>query len=197
MGIRRARSVIIISLLIGFSICLQAFQVYVEAEKSSNSEKLWDGFLAAGPTFLLAFLSIRSERKKEKKNNLEKLEKERENNEKKRIQDKEQLEKEWYNQIVLKKIMDSITDYFDYTDDQLKDIEASNVAKEIREKRLVCLRKLSILNIFDEILYKNCVDLLLESVDNLSDEKLLILKKRKNSDLKIKLIKELYKYIKK
>lgn len=184
MGIRRIRNTLIAGLLIIFSKLLYGMQVYVQPKDSSVLEKIFDGFLAAGPTLLLAFFSIKSERKKDEKND-----------EKRRIQAEKNLEKEWYNQIILNKLLDPLSEYFDYLEDNMESTE-NEILKETKNKRLDCLRKLSLLRIFDEKLYKNCFDKLLLANDNTTSSLPIRQKRIINKKLKNEIYQKLYLYIK-
>ncbi|MGL5049215.1 MAG: hypothetical protein ACRC6A_02120 [Fusobacteriaceae bacterium] len=183
MGIRRTRSALIVCISL-ISSLLYGMDIYVQSKDSSFIEKIIDGFLAAGPTLLLAFFSICFQRKKDELNE-----------EKKKKQAQENLEKEWYNQIVLIKLLDPLSEYFDYLEDNMGTTDIESL-KSIKKKRMNCLRKLSILKIFDEDLHRNCLDKLMLSTDNERSCITNMSKRIINRRLKSELYQNMYQYIK-
>ena len=86
--------------------------------------------------------------------------------------------------------MKNIQDYFDATEEFLKNIK--QYGKIHREKRNKIRKELDCLTMFDKILYSKIRDILLESIDNFTSEESIQKKIQKNTLLKITTLQFLF-----
>lgn len=143
MGFRRNKYFGIIFLFIFFNISILAFDVIVEAQpKDSIAEKIVETFITSVPGILIAYLGIIDNKKRDKK----------------------AIEIQWYNDIVLDKIIPVINDYFDFLTDNLQklnesDVETESKAKLFRNKTQGIIKLLTIFDKDDNIQRKITIHL--------------------------------------
>lgn len=200
MGFRRIRNITIISLLIIGEVVLGEEIIKVELiSKSSYVMELVKEAVkilaGAVPSIGLAFYAARKERKK------------REEFEKESLKEKERLlNSEWYNSLILEKVLEGIRDYYVYIDRQLNEIELledENEKKErilnftsiTRAEREKIRSYISYIKLFNKELYGKCQGEILNSVDiNSSEESDIEQKKRRNRKARDEIFKLLYEY---
>ena len=173
MGFRRFRSFILIFIIIlSFPVYSQV-QIYLNSPPSTGIdiskivEMTISNILSTLSAAAIAYFGIRRERKKDEKN----------------------LKKEWYNKIILDKLIDVVNDYFDSVEGSLK----TNKQDRVRKKRLELKRKLDYLKIFDTNLHTKISNLIIDSVDNITNNTSLKEKIRKNNNFKIEVLNLLFK----
>lgn len=200
MGFRRIRNITIISLLIIGEVVLGEEIIKVELiSKSSYLKELAEEavkiLFGALPSIGLAFYAAGKERKK------------REEFEKEALKEKERLlNSEWYNSLILEKVLEGIRDYYVYIDKQLNEIELledENEKKErilnftsiTRAEREKIRSYISYIKLFNKELYGKCQGEILNSIDiNSSEESGIEQKKRKNIKARDEIFKLLYEY---
>ena len=185
MGIRRVKIIeitldiicIIFSVYCIFCIIIMLKDFLIHFNLINVSSKLKnEKFIEITFSFLLSsffsgilfYYSIRRERKKEERN--------------------QRLE--WYNEVVLRSLLKNIQDYFDTTEEFLKNTK--QYGKIHREKRNKIRKELDCLTMFDKILYSKIRDILLESIDNFTSEESIQIKMQKNTLLKITTLQFLF-----
>lgn len=174
MGFRRIRNITIIFLLF-FSYSFSDMQVIIENDSSFWSkicENFISTFFSTSSALLLAYWGIRRERKKEEKN----------------------LRQEWYNKIILEKLIDLISEYYDFIDNNMLWLNGLNdgITNDLRKIRNKLRHKLDYLKLFDKELYLQCAKIIQDSMDNYSSDLGMIEKKQKNNSLKIEILKKIY-----
>lgn len=173
MGFRRFRNFVLIFIfIISFPIYSQV-QIYLNSsssgiDKIKITEMVISTLLSTVSAGAIAYFGIRRERKKDEKN----------------------LKKEWYNTIILDKLIDVVNDYFDSIEGSL----LTNKQERFRKKRLELKRKLDYLKIFDTNLYIKISKLIIDSVDNITNDNVTTAEKiRINNNFKIEVLDLLYK----
>ncbi|MEG9320444.1 hypothetical protein [Fusobacterium varium] len=147
-------------------------QVFIECSNSNGIDinKILELFISTTlSTFsaaIIAYFGIRRERKKDEKN----------------------LKKEWYNAIILGRLIDIVNDYFDSIEGALK----TNKTSKFTQLRLKLKRKLDFLKIFDLVLYKKVSKIIIDSADNITDNIPLNDKLKKNNEYKVSILKLIY-----
>ena len=178
MGIRRVKIIeitldiicIIFSVYCIFCIIimLKDFLIHFNLKNEKFIEITFSFLLSSFFSGILFYYSIRRERKKEERN--------------------QRLE--WYNEVVLRSLLKNIQDYFDTTEEFLKNTK--QYGKIHREKRNKIRKELDCLTMFDKILYSKIRDILLESIDNFTSEESIQIKMQKNTLLKITTLQFLF-----
>lgn len=132
-----------------FLIHFNLISIYSKLKNEKFIEITFSFLLSSFFSGVLFYYSIRRERKKEERN--------------------QRLE--WYNEVVLKSLLKNIQNYFDTTEDLLKDTR--KYVKIHRKKRNKVRKELDCLIMFDEILYGKIREILLESIDNFNSEEVV------------------------
>lgn len=201
MGFGRIRNITIISMFIIGEIILGEEILKIEViDKGFKWEELilevFKMFIGALPSLALAFYAAKKERKK------------REEFEKNNLKEKERiLRLEWYNNLVLGKVVEKIREYYIFIDDELDKIETLtdltekenkiyDFTDDTRKERDKLRSYLSYIMLFDYKLYKKCQTKVLESVDvnSIIRNSSISAKKRKNKKAKDEILKLLYEY---
>ena len=151
-----------------FLIHFNLISIYNKLKNEKFIEITFSFLLSSFFSGVLFYYSIRRERKKEERN--------------------QRLE--WYNEVVLKSLLKNIQNYFDTTEDLLKDTRKN--VKSHRKKRNKVRKELDCLIMFDEILYRKIREILLESIDNFNSEEVIQKKIKENTRLKITMLQHLF-----
>lgn len=177
MGSRRIRYITLIILLL-LNVTNGYSNVSINIRPPSENtvsliDKFINGFIAALPGLIIAFIGIGIERKKEKKN----------------------LRIQWYNTMILDETLTNIRDYYDFIEKNVQDLNnnVTAIKEEIRALRQKTTFFLDYVKIFDENVFTTCKKMVNDSVDNYTNANIGLSEiKRRNKNYKLVTIKLLY-----